>query len=96
MPLSALLLAVVIAFAQPVDEFNVPTIPRKDLDEQRFKHLYNLSSALNPFYLRGDFDGDGMSDYAFLIAPVQGSKRGIAIWLSSRPRRRIRMKSRRD
>lgn len=39
---------------------------------------YKLSGRINPFYLRGDFDGDGKADYAVLIVNTKG-ERGIAI-----------------
>lgn len=36
-------------------------------------------SCLNPFYQRGDFDGDGRADYAVLVRQASSAKRGIAI-----------------
>ena len=35
-------------------------------------------SCLNPFYQRGDFDGDGRPDYAVLVRHARTGKRGIA------------------
>jgi len=35
-------------------------------------------SCLNPFYQRGDFDGDGRADYAVLVRHARTGKRGIA------------------
>ena len=35
--------------------------------------------CLNPFYQRGDFDGDGQADYAVLVTNRRDGKRGIAI-----------------
>ena len=49
------------------------------------------SSVLDPFYLRGDFDGDGLPDYACLITSSDGLKRGIAVWLSSNPKARFQI-----
>jgi len=42
---------------------------------------YRVSCRLNPFYLRGDFDGDGRQDLAVLIANVKSGKSGIAVIL---------------
>jgi hypothetical protein len=36
-------------------------------------------SCLNPFYQRGDFDGDGRADYAVLVQQPSSGKRGIAL-----------------
>ena len=38
---------------------------------------------MNPFYLRGDFDGDGKADYAIRIKSNGHGEVGIAVWLSS-------------
>jgi hypothetical protein len=38
----------------------------------------------NPFYLRGDFDGDGNSDLALVVRSVEGDKKGILICAGSR------------
>ena len=35
-------------------------------------------ACLNPFYQRGDFDGDGRPDYAVLVRHARTGKRGIA------------------
>jgi hypothetical protein len=45
--------------------------------------VYDLSDRINSLYLRGDFDGDGVADYAVLVTRVGTGKKGIAIWLSS-------------
>jgi hypothetical protein len=44
---------------------------------------YDLSSHLNPSFLRGDFDGDGKPDIAFLIKQKKSGKIGIAVCHSS-------------
>jgi len=41
---------------------------------------YQLSAHLNPFYLHGDFDGDGRSDSALRIKERSSGKNGIAIY----------------
>lgn len=40
----------------------------------------HISRAIDPFYLRGDFDGNGKADYAVLIR--KGERQGIAVCLS--------------
>ena len=40
---------------------------------------YNFAFTLNPFYLRGDFNGDGKPDIAVLVRNKRSSKLGIAI-----------------
>jgi len=40
---------------------------------------YIFSFHINPFYLRGDFDGDGEMDFAFLVIQNKTKKKGIAI-----------------
>jgi hypothetical protein len=40
---------------------------------------YELSYSLNPFYLRGDFNGDGKIDVAVLVKQRSTGKIGIAI-----------------
>jgi len=40
---------------------------------------FDVNTKLNPFYLRGDFDGDGRTDYAILVAERGTNKTGIAI-----------------
>ena len=46
------------------------------------KYVYD--PRLNPFYLQGDFDGDGARDTAVLVKQKAGGKSGIAIVLKSR------------
>lgn len=48
-----------------------------------FAQAYSISGRINPFYLRGDFDGDGKADYAILVVSNKDYTKGIAIWLSS-------------
>ena len=40
---------------------------------------YTLVAHLNPFYVNGDFNGDGRTDTAVLIKDVVSGKTGIAI-----------------
>ena len=69
--------------AQEINPENLP----EDVDTQfatgPFAQAYSISGRINPFYLRGDFDGDGKPDYAILVVSNKDHSRGIAIWLSS-------------
>ena len=40
---------------------------------------YKVSGRINPFYVRGDFKGDGKMSYAVLITTGDAGERGIAI-----------------
>ena len=40
---------------------------------------YSLSAWLNPFYLQGDFNGDGQTDIAVLVEEESTDKRGVLI-----------------
>lgn len=69
--------------AQEVDLENVPDDILMQIDSRPFVETYSISGRINPFYLRGDFDGDGKPDYAILVVSKKDQSRGIAIWLSS-------------
>ena len=62
-----------------VDEYNVP----KEIDVciKSFPGL-TIGGEINPFYLSGDFDGDGKLDFAVQV--VRSEQRGLLICLSSR------------
>ena len=62
-----------------VDEYNVP----KEI-ETCLKNSPGLAinGDMNPFYLTGDFDGDGKLDFAVQV--VRGESKGILVCLSSR------------
>jgi hypothetical protein len=68
---------------QAVDYDNVPSEVREVVGLGRFSEQYDLDASINPFYLRGDFDGDGKPDYALRILSKSNHSAGIAIWLSS-------------
>lgn len=71
--------------------WNIPEHLQAAIENPLFKSAFDVGTWLNPFYLRGDFDGDGSPDYAVLVIHRGDSKKGIAIWLSSKPRSRPRM-----
>lgn len=49
-------------------EFNIPEKLQTELTMGPLAAAYAISDRINPFYLRGDFDGDGKPDYAILEA----------------------------
>jgi len=62
--------------ADDVSVFNIPEPLAVCL--KTVSGRYKISGRINPFYLRGDFDGDGRADYAALITNAKG-ERGLAI-----------------
>jgi hypothetical protein len=80
---AGLTLGSTISWAQEVDYENVPDEIREAVGSGRFSEMYDLDGSINPFYLRGDFDGDGKPDYAFRIKSTSSHSIGIAVWLSS-------------
>jgi len=62
------------AQSQNVPEPVMRLFKAKNLDKQ-----YAFSYHLNPFYLRGDFNGDGKPDVAILVRQTKAEKIGIAI-----------------
>ncbi len=61
-----------------VDEYNVPDLVRICVEAVKERD-FELSSRMNPFYLRGDFDGDHKADYAVLIVQKKTRKGGILV-----------------
>src|SRR5215471_3270936 len=83
--LSATLLSVSadVMRAQEPDLENLPQDVLMQFGTGSFAETYSISARINPFYLRGDFDGDGKPDYAILVVLKKDQSKGIAIWLSS-------------
>jgi hypothetical protein len=71
------------SWSQQVEPENVPHEVAEAVGLGSFAHTYKIDGTMNPFYLRGDFDGDGRPDYAIRIRSKVGNSSGIAIWLSS-------------
>ena len=59
--------------------WNLPDDAQKRLDEVKFFDYYQLSDGVNPFYVRGDLDGDGKPDYAILVTSKKTDNRFIVI-----------------
>lgn len=60
----------------PVDLDNVPTPILGCLQPEA--NRLEISRRMNPFYLRGDFNGDGKSDYVVLVQDRKSGKQGVA------------------
>ena len=58
---------------------NLPSWAGSILGEQRFASTYALSTRINPYFLQGDFNGDGRLDVAVLIEQKRTAQHGIAI-----------------
>ncbi len=69
------------ASSSDVSQFNVPDSVDSCL--KPIASRYKISGRINPFYLRGDFDGDGKADYAVLVTDVSKGERGIVVCLRS-------------
>ncbi|HWX54306.1 MAG TPA: hypothetical protein VN176_06910 [Verrucomicrobiae bacterium] len=59
--------------------FNLPPEVSLRFQKENFLAHYDVSNKLNPFYLRGDFDGDGIPDYAVLVLNRATKIVGIAM-----------------
>lgn len=49
-------------------------------NQEKIKTIYKFNRELNPFYLRGDFDGDKKIDYALAVIESTTDKKGILIY----------------
>ncbi len=58
---------------------NVPQSVVQLFKTNKLDKQYDFSFKLNPFYLRGDFDGDNKPDIAILVSQKTTNKIGIAI-----------------
>src|ERR1700674_3684405 len=59
--------------------WNLPPVVSRRFQAEHFLARYDVSTKLNPFYLRGDFDGDGIPDYAVLVVNRTTKVVGIAM-----------------
>src|SRR5689334_8191252 len=58
---------------------NLPSWASPIFSEQRFASTYALSARINPYFLQGDFNGDGRLDVAVLVQQKRTMQYGIAI-----------------
>jgi hypothetical protein len=66
--------------AQFVLESNLPDILYDFYNQEKVRTAYQINKDLNPFYLRGDFDGDKKTDYALAVIEAKTDKRGFLIY----------------
>jgi hypothetical protein len=59
---------------------NMPDDLRDFYDQEKIRTTYKINKDLNPFYLRGDFDGDKKIDYALAVIELKTDKKGILIY----------------
>ena len=74
---------VTAVFAAELDFVTLSSLPpqvRDAFEKSPNAKRYQLSAHINPFYLHGDFNGDGRWDTALLIKERSSSKNGIAIY----------------
>jgi hypothetical protein len=62
-----------------LQEQNVPAWVRDAFAARKLNDKYEFSFHLNPFYLRGDFNGDKIPDVAIIVKEKKSGKFGIAI-----------------
>jgi len=60
-------------------EWNTPNWLKQVFSDKKLDKHYSFSYHLNPFYLRGDFDGDCKPDIAILVEEFKTGKKGIAV-----------------
>lgn len=74
----ALVFATGMAAAQTLPpQAQLPAWATQQLDSLAKREAIEVSARLNPFVLRGDFDGDGKGDLAVLIRNKDSKKEGI-------------------
>jgi len=60
------------------DELPIPTRIKTCMESQALK-AYRIDSRVNPYYIRGDFDGDAKADFAVMIVGPNSTSSGLAI-----------------
>ena len=58
---------------------NLPPWASSMLEKESFASTYALTTRINPYFLLGDFNGDGRLDVAVLIEHKRTMQQGIAI-----------------
>ena len=65
---------------QFVLDSNLPNNLYDFYNQEKIRTTYKINRDLNPFYLRGDFDGDKKIDYALAIIESTTDKKGFLIY----------------
>lgn len=65
------------------EAWNIPRPVSRAFTARGLDRLYEFTFHLNPFYLRGDFNGDGKADIAILLKQKGTGKIGFAVVHSS-------------
>jgi len=66
----------------PLPADSTPREMERAFEKNPLSKTHELSFHMNPFYLHGDFDGDGKLDTAVLVKEKQSGKTGILIYHS--------------
>lgn len=64
-------------------ESNLPDNLLDFYKQEQINKVYTINRDLNPFYLRGDFNGDKEADYALAVVESKTSKKGFIIYHTS-------------
>lgn len=56
-----------------------PKMVRECLERPTIKSQLKVMTDVNPYYLRGDFDGDGLVDYAVSVQGIKTRRNGVLI-----------------
>src|SRR6185503_18076399 len=66
------------AESAPPPRLNLPAWACKVAADRRMHETYDVHEAMNPFFLSGDFDGDGQADLAVWISNRRSKQLGVA------------------
>jgi hypothetical protein len=65
---------------QFVFDSNLPDDLYDLYNQEKIRTTYKINRGLNPFYLRGDFNGDEKIDYALAVIESKTDKKGFLIY----------------
>ncbi|MFZ6009796.1 MAG: hypothetical protein ACOYXT_05550 [Bacteroidota bacterium] len=65
---------------QFVFDSNLPDNLHDFFNQEKIRTTYKINRDLNPFYLRGDFDGDTKTDYVLAVIESTTDKKGFLIY----------------
>lgn len=70
---------ILAAETDPVILASLPPYAREIFDKSAEAKFFEISTHINPYYLQGDFNGDGQLDIAILIVERRTGKKGVVI-----------------